>query len=193
MIRQLTADDVAEFKDLINSQPKMKNRILEENRDLLSQLSNKDQIHFGSFDANGTMTATIGITPWKIMPYVSMHTMVQLNTNFFDPEHNDLINVIKVAYQWAEDNEYYTFYSARTYREYKLQSRLNIWNSFPDDKYVGFIEEYIPANTESKSIVFQHVLGSRTFPEPYVIRCQKLKNKYRFPKNPNKIINPNDI
>lgn len=191
-IRQLTVEDAGMLEDLLRSHPKAYDLFLEQNRPFIEVFSNPNARRFGVISEDGEMLATISITLWKVLPYATMTFMVQRYTTLFDSSKNRLKELIKYVYDWAEQNEIYTLYSVRTLREVKLNARLNIWESFPDDRYCGFTEEYIPTNTLSKNEVFRNLMGNRTFPEPYVIRCQKLKNEYRFPNEQNRVVNPRD-
>lgn len=191
-IRQLTIEDADKLEDLLRSQPKAYELFLEQNKPFIEVFMNPNARRFGVIDENGVMLATISIVVWKALPYATMTFMVQRDTTLFDPNKNRLRELIKYVYDWAEENEIYTLYSVRTQREVRLNAKLNIWENFPDDRYCGFMEEYIPANTLSKHEVFRNLMGNRTFSEPYVIRCQKLKNSFRFPNEPNRIVNPRD-
>lgn len=191
-IRQLNQNDMGKMEDLLKSQPKAYELFLSQGKDFSTVFNNPKATRFGVFDDNGELLSSISIVLWKALPYATMTFMVQRNTAVFNSKENMLKELIRHVYDWAEQNEIYTLYSVRSLRELKLNAKKNIWESFPDDRYCGFTEEFIPANTPSKHEVFNTIMGNKTFDEPYVIRCQKLKNAYRYPHDPLRVVNPRD-
>ena len=186
VIRLLTPEDYEQVFDIIDSQPKIY-EILKTKNDIEEVLRNPRAVRYGAF-RDGELRSTIAMIPWQTgLPYAMLSTMVQRPTTTFNPHENHLIQVLQAAMDHGEQNEIYTFYSIRGLREFKLQTQRYIWGGWPDDKYVGFTEAYVPANTVPQNPGHAQMMRNKPLPYDAIIRCQKLKNSFRFPNEPKRL------
>jgi hypothetical protein len=108
--------------------------------------------------------------------------------NFYNGTDNGMWRLTVHIASLKEQENYYSFYVARTVKSAKLAERIHISSkrNFPQfyEKYIYTIEEFIPPKTPSKYEYFNKaLLMDKVFDEEFLIYKFTCKEEYRNFKN----------
>lgn len=191
MIRLLDINDCEQLDNLLKA-----HNLTAQNPKLNAQdmLSDKDAIRHGYFK-NGELLSTSTLRIYSYNEHANRLGVISLILQKpmirFNPVDNGLVHCIDASFKYGEDQTIYNYFTWSKYRDINLSAKRTIWQGTLT-RYSSFIEEYLPPNYSPNNNKFYQLLMYDTIkPEWSVIRSHRLKNEYRFPNHPLRIVGPN--
>lgn len=188
MIRELTLDDLTEASKMVGLKPRTSGTtpISQEQfvegfgQYFLGEEKNKA---FGYFQDNELICfLCVGFFESKMRG--RFWVIPALYTKNFKPVFNfkdpDMALLLKYAFEYSEDKDYYEFYysvSARIVNAYERQWQRN--SVMPIGRYELLTIDTVPPNTKPEFELYWRLMGECEKPDPIIIKKRVLKEQYR--------------